>query len=232
MVLRSVRAGQGDDPRLQDHRRTSTTLPGRAFPRTCSSASSNAGTSIPRPSGMATPAMSDGYAMVDPNKLALLTPGIDRKTGEYLRLRRARDGRRQLSARAAHRAGEVRPEQHALPDDAGGGREQAQHADREAGQVQEPVGSRRAACPRSCRPSARRTAQRYAGYTIRKICNEMHDFYREANVKELQRLCFRASSFPELAMSSEGSLRGAGRQRRRLRPAWTTSRAAYPRRLR
>ena len=26
----------------------------------------------------------DGYAMVDPNKLALLTPGIDRKTGEYL----------------------------------------------------------------------------------------------------------------------------------------------------
>ena len=34
----------------------------------------------------------------------------------------------------------------------------------------------------------------------------MHDFYRKANVKELQRLCFRASSFPELAMSSEGGL--------------------------
>ena len=27
---------------------------------------------------------SEGYAMVDPNKLMLLTPGIDRKTGEYL----------------------------------------------------------------------------------------------------------------------------------------------------
>jgi ornithine decarboxylase len=26
---------------------------------------------------------SDGYAMVDPNKLTLLTPGIDRRTGEY-----------------------------------------------------------------------------------------------------------------------------------------------------
>src|SRR4029078_10304440 len=26
----------------------------------------------------------DGYAMVDPNKLTLLTPGIDRETGEYL----------------------------------------------------------------------------------------------------------------------------------------------------
>ena len=43
--------------------------------------------------------------------------------------------------------------------------------------------------------------ERYAGYTLRQICNEMHDFYRQANVKELQRLCFRASSFPELAMS-------------------------------
>jgi ornithine decarboxylase len=42
---------------------------------------------------------------------------------------------------------------------------------------------------------------RYAGYTIRQICNEMHDFYKQANVKELQRLCFRASSFPELAIS-------------------------------
>ena len=31
----------------------------------------------------------------------------------------------------------------------------------------------------------------------------MHDFYRKANVKELQKLCFRASSFPELAMSSK-----------------------------
>ena len=30
----------------------------------------------------------------------------------------------------------------------------------------------------------------------------MHDYYRSANVKELQRQCFRASSFPELAMSS------------------------------
>jgi len=44
-------------------------------------------------------------------------------------------------------------------------------------------------------------SERYAGYSLRRICNEMHGFYREANVKELQRLCFRASSFPELAMS-------------------------------
>jgi len=43
--------------------------------------------------------------------------------------------------------------------------------------------------------------ERYAGYSLRQVCNEMHEFYRTANIKELQRLCFRASSFPELAMS-------------------------------
>ena len=37
--------------------------------------------------------------------------------------------------------------------------------------------------------------------TLRQVCNEMHAFYREANIKELQRRCFRASSFPELAIS-------------------------------
>ena len=75
-------------------------------------------------------------------------------------------------------------------------------------------------------------SERYAGYTLRQVCNEMHDFYRKANVKELQRLCFRASSFPELAMSPKDAYRGAGRERRRLRAAWTRSRAASPRRSR
>ena len=47
--------------------------------------------------------------------------------------------------------------------------------------------------------------ERYEGYTVRQICNEMHDFYRKANVKDLQRLCFRASSFPKLAISSKAA---------------------------
>jgi ornithine decarboxylase len=43
---------------------------------------------------------------------------------------------------------------------------------------------------------------RYRGYTLRRVCREMHDFYRTAQIKDLQRACFRASSFPELAMPS------------------------------
>jgi arginine/lysine/ornithine decarboxylase len=31
----------------------------------------------------------------------------------------------------------------------------------------------------------------------------MHELYREAGVKELQRLCFRESSFPEIAMTPQ-----------------------------
>jgi ornithine decarboxylase len=46
-------------------------------------------------------------------------------------------------------------------------------------------------------------AERYAGYSLRQTCGEMHDFYREAGVKELQKQCFRASSFPEPAMSPQ-----------------------------
>jgi len=39
------------------------------------------------------------------------------------------------------------------------------------------------------------------------VCQEMHDFYRKANIKELQRLSFRASSFPELACTPQEAYR-------------------------
>ena len=35
----------------------------------------------------------------------------------------------------------------------------------------------------------------------------MHDFYRKANVKELQRLCFRREHFPEQAMNAQDAYR-------------------------
>lgn len=48
---------------------------------------------------------------------------------------------------------------------------------------------------------------RYSGYTIRQVCREMHNYYREANIKELQRLCFRAESFPEQVMYPQDAYR-------------------------
>lgn len=84
----------------------------------------------------------DGYAMVDPNKLTLLTPGIDRATGEY----------RDFGIPATMVANylreqrivpEVRPQQHTVSAHTCRGREQAQHADSQVGEVQELMGSGR-----------------------------------------------------------------------------------------
>ena len=160
----------------------------------------------------------DGYAMVDPNKLMLLTPGIDRKTGEYL----------DFGVPATVVANYLR-EQRIVPEKCDLNSilflmTPAEDESKLNTLIAKLVkfknlwdATRR--WPRCCRRSARQNAARYAGYTLRKVCNEMHAFYREANVKELQKLCFRAESFPELAMSSEGRLRGARRERSRLRSA-------------
>ncbi len=41
---------------------------------------------------------------------------------------------------------------------------------------------------------------RYRGYTIRQLCQEMHDLYKSYNVKQLQKDMFRAKHFPARAM--------------------------------
>jgi ornithine decarboxylase len=38
---------------------------------------------------------------------------------------------------------------------------------------------------------------RYTGYTLRQLCQEMHDFFKDRNVKDLQKKLFRKEFFPE-----------------------------------
>jgi ornithine decarboxylase len=142
----------------------------------------------------------EGYAMVDPNKLTLLTPGIDRRTGEYL----------SYGAPATVVANYLR-EQRIVPEkcDLNSILFLMTPAEDESKlntllaklvkfknlwDCDAPLTD---ALPTLCAAHG----ERYAGYTLRKVCNEMHDFYRQANVKDLQRRSFRAESFPELAMS-------------------------------
>lgn len=42
---------------------------------------------------------------------------------------------------------------------------------------------------------------RYRGYTIRQLCQEMHDFYKEHDAKAYQKKLFRSEYFPKRAMS-------------------------------
>jgi ornithine decarboxylase len=143
-----------------------------------------------------------GYAMVDPNKLVLLTPGIDRRTGAYL----------DFGVPATVIANFLR-EQHVVPEKCDlnsmlflmtPAEDESKlntliaklvkfkdHWDRDA--MLEDV------LPTLCAEHG----DRYGQYTVRRICCEMHDFYRDANIKDLQRCCFQAASFPQLAMSPQ-----------------------------
>ena len=43
--------------------------------------------------------------------------------------------------------------------------------------------------------------ERYKGYTIRRLCQEMHDFYKRNDAKTYQKLLFRRNSLPEYVMN-------------------------------
>lgn len=46
-------------------------------------------------------------------------------------------------------------------------------------------------------------SQRYKGYTLRQLCQEMHDLYVSFEVKDLQKAMFRKASFPGVAMNPQ-----------------------------
>ena len=141
---------------------------------------------------------SDGYAMVDPNKLMLLTPGIDRETGEYLN----------FGVPATVVANYLR-EQRVVPEKCDLNSilflmtpavDESKFNTLIAKLVKfKNLWDRDAPLYEVLPAIAAAHPERYADYTLRRVCKEMHDFYRNADIKNLQRLCFRASSFPELA---------------------------------
>ncbi|MNC09811.1 Ornithine decarboxylase, constitutive [compost metagenome] len=46
-------------------------------------------------------------------------------------------------------------------------------------------------------------SQRYKGYTLRQLCQEMHDLYVSFEVKDLQKEMFRKASLPAVAMNPQ-----------------------------
>jgi len=55
---------------------------------------------------------------------------------------------------------------------------------------------------------------KYEGYTIRRLCQEMHDFYKGHDVKDLQKALFRKETMPEYVMNPQEAnfrfIRGEG----------------------
>ena len=125
--------------------------------------------------------------MVDPNKLTLLTPGIDRQTGEYL----------DFGVPATVVANYLR-EQRVVPEKCDlnsllflmtPAEDESKLNTLIAKLVKfKDLWDRDASLAEALPSVSAAHPERYAGYSLRQICNEMHDFYRKADIKELQRL--------------------------------------------
>src|SRR6266550_3908001 len=137
--------------------------------------------------------------MADPNKLALLTPGIDRSTGEYL----------DFGVPATVVANYLR-EQRIVPEKCDlnsvlflmtPAEDESKLNTLIAKLVKfKDLWDRDAPLAEVLPTLYAAHRDRYAGATLKQVCGEMHDFYRTARIKDLQRLCFRDTSFPEPAM--------------------------------
>jgi arginine/lysine/ornithine decarboxylase len=151
-------------------------------------------------------AMAPGYAMVDPNKLMLLTPGIDRRTGEYL----------DFGVPATVVANFLR-EQRIVPEKCDlnsilflmtPAEDESKLNTLIAKLVKfKALWDADAPLPEVLPSLYAANSERYAGATIRSVCREMHEFYKSRDIKGLQRKCFRAESFPELAVLPQDAYR-------------------------
>ena len=142
-----------------------------------------------------------GYAITDPNKLTLLTPGFNRATGEY----EAHGVPAPIVAQYL-RENRVVPEKNDLnsllflltP---------GVEASKAGTLVSTLVAFKRLhdenALLENVIPAfvAAQSRRRYAGTRVRDLCAEMHAFFRAANVSALQKAQFMADHLPELAMT-------------------------------
>jgi ornithine decarboxylase len=144
------------------------------------------------------------WAMTDPNKLTLITPGIDTATdtytdigipatvlAAYLRENNIVPEKCDLNSILFLMTPAIEPGKCASLISRLVAFKQLYDADAPLSQV---LPSTLAAYP-----------DRYTGYTLRQLCDEMHSFYRTQNIKDLQRACFRAEHFPQQAMTVQAA---------------------------
>ncbi len=152
------------------------------------------------------PDLTAGFAMTDPNKLTLLTPGFDRVTGgytdhgipapvvaQYLRENRIVAEKNDLNSLLflltpgveASKAGTLISGLVAF---------KRLHDDNVLLEDAIPE-------------FTRRRVARYGKVRLRDLCAEMHRFYREAEVSALQARQFQPQHMPEIAMSPRGAAR-------------------------
>ncbi len=147
-----------------------------------------------------------GYAqqqyLVDPCKLLLTTPGIDAASGEYTRF-----GIPATILANYLRENGIVPEKCDLnsilflmtPAETP---EKMAHLVAMLVQFEQHV--REDALLAEVLPSVyRKNIERYKGYTLRRLCQEMHDLYVSFDVKDLQKAMFRSACFPPVKVNPQ-----------------------------
>lgn len=144
--------------------------------------------------------LAPGYTMTDPNKLTLLTPGLDRVTGAY-----AEHGVSAAVVAQYLRENRIVPEKNDLnsllflltpgtESSKAGTLLSALVTFKRLHDANAPL---EAVIP----AFVARHGARYANKGLRDLCADMHAFYRQAHTSILQRAQFRAEHFPQPAMT-------------------------------
>lgn len=152
------------------------------------------------------PDMAAGFAMTDPNKLIVLTPGFDRATGEY-----ADHGIPAPVVAQYLRENRIVPEKNDLnsllflltP-----GVEASKAGTLISGLVAfKKLHDDNALLEEVIPEFVRRRPARYATTRLRDLCADMHRFFRNSNVSALQAQQFMADHLPDIAMSPHAATR-------------------------
>ncbi|MEO8320776.1 MAG: amino acid decarboxylase, partial [Bradyrhizobium sp.] len=150
--------------------------------------------------------MEAGFAMTDPNKLTLLTPGFDRLTGSY-----AEHGIPAPVVAQYLRENRIVAEKNDLnsllflltP-----GVEASKAGTLISGLVAfKKLHDDNALLEEVIPEFAKRRLARYGGVRLRDLCGEMHRFFREADVSTLQARQFSPEHLPEIVMSPHDAAR-------------------------
>lgn len=152
------------------------------------------------------PDLAEGFAMTDPNKMTLLTPGFDRVTGAY-----AEHGIPAPVVAQYLRENRIVPEKNDLnsllflltP-----GVEASKAGTLISGLVAfKRLHDDNALLAEAIPEFHLRRQARYAGVSLRDLCGDMHRFFRAADVCALQARQFMPEHMPEIAMSPRDAAR-------------------------
>jgi ornithine decarboxylase len=150
--------------------------------------------------------VAEGFAMTDPNKLTLLTPGFDRRTGEhtshgvpapilavFLRENRIVPEKNDLNSILFLLTPGVESSKAGTLLSALVFFKRLHDDNRKLDDIMPDF--------------VRQRPHRYAGIGLRDLCAEMHEFFRQHDTSRLQRAQFQKAHFPEMAMRPDQAVR-------------------------